>query len=128
MGVYENLLPGKENALTPEYLTVKCHFSSVRMLQKQIEAERKAGKVILSSTTPPGGYYLPAAGDTMEIRKFIRTLENRGENTLRVLESARELLRKNHHQSRLCEDLLWAVVRDLETKSKRSNPAASMKE
>lgn len=41
MGVYENLLPGKENALTPEYLTVKCHFSSVRMLQKQIEAERK---------------------------------------------------------------------------------------
>ena len=26
MGVYENLLPGKENALTPEYLTVKCHF------------------------------------------------------------------------------------------------------
>ena len=48
MGVYENLLPGKENALTPEYLTVKCHFSSVRMLQKQIEAERKAGKVILS--------------------------------------------------------------------------------
>ena len=74
MGVYENLLPGKENALTPEYLTVKCHFSSVRMLQKQIEAERKAGKVILSSTTPPGGYYLPAAGDTMEIRKFIRTL------------------------------------------------------
>ena len=24
MGVYENLLPGKENALTPEYLTVKC--------------------------------------------------------------------------------------------------------
>ena len=38
MGVYENLLPGKKNALTPEYLTVKCHFSSVRMLQKQIEA------------------------------------------------------------------------------------------
>ena len=92
MGVYENLLPGKENALTPEYLAVKCHFSSVRILQKQIEAERRADKVILSSTTPPGGYYLPEAGDTMEIRKFIRTLENRGENTLRALESARELL------------------------------------
>ena len=92
MGVYEHLLPGKKNALTPEYLTVKCHFSSVRMLQIQIEIERRSGKVILSSTTPPGGYYLPAAGDTIEIRKFIRTLENRGENTLRVLESARELL------------------------------------
>lgn len=92
MRVSENLLPGKENALSAEYLVVKCHFSSVRMLQKAIEAERRDGKVILSSTTPPGGYYLPAAGDTMEIRKFIRTLENRGENTLRALESARELL------------------------------------
>ena len=92
MGVYENLLPGKENALTPGYLVVKCHLSSVRMLQKQIEMERRSEKVILSSARSPGGYYLPAAGDTMEIRKFIRTLENRGENTLRVLESARELL------------------------------------
>ena len=73
MGVYENLLPGKENALSPGYLVVKCHLSSVRMLQKQIEMERRSGKVILSSTTPPGGYYLPAAGDTMEILKFIRT-------------------------------------------------------
>ena len=35
-----------------------------------------------------------AAGDTMEIRKFIRTLENRGENTLRALESARDLLKE----------------------------------
>ena len=38
-----------------------------------------------------------------------------------------EVLQKNHQHSRLCEDLLCAVVRDLETKSKRSNPAASMK-
>ena len=94
MGVYENLLPGKENALSPGYLAVKCHLSSVRMLQKQIEMERRSGKVILSSTTSPGGYYLPAAGDTMEIRKFIRTLENRGENTLRALQSARDLLKE----------------------------------
>ena len=40
MNVYGHLLPGKENALTPEYLATKYHFSSVRMLQKQIEAER----------------------------------------------------------------------------------------
>lgn len=39
-----------------------------------------------------------------------------------------EVLRKNYHHSRLREDLLCAVGRDLETKSKRSNPAASMKE
>ena len=98
MGVYEKLLLCKENALTPEYLAVKCHFSSVRMLQKQIEMERRSGKVILSSTTLPGGYYLPAVGDTMEIRKFIRTLENRGENTLKILESARELLKELEEQ------------------------------
>lgn len=98
MRVYEYLLPGKENALTPEYLTVRCHLSSVRMLQKQIELKRKSGKVILANTVPLGGYYLPAAGDTVEIRKFICTLENRGENTLRALESARELLKKLEEQ------------------------------
>ena len=94
MGVYENLLPGKENEMIPGYIEVKCHLSSVRMLQQQLELERRSGKVILSSATSPGGYYLPAAGDTMEIRKFIRTLENRGENTLKALESARDLLKE----------------------------------
>ena len=38
-----------------------------------------------------------------------------------------EVLRKNHHHSQLCEDLLLAVAKDLENKSKRSAPAASMK-
>ena len=92
MRVSENLLPGKENALSAEYLVVKCHFSSVRMLQKAIEAERRDGKVILSSTTPPGGYYLPTEGDATVVRRFIQTLENRGENTLKILASARKLL------------------------------------
>ena len=94
MSVYENLLPGKENALTPEYLAVECNLSSVRLLQKEIERERKSGKVILSSTVPPGGYYLPAEGDTAEIRRFIRTLENWGSKTLSILESAKELLKE----------------------------------
>ena len=37
-----------------------------------------------------------------------------------------EVLRKNHHHSRLCEDLLLAVAKDLENKAKRNNPVASM--
>lgn len=58
MSVYENLLPGRENALSPEYLVVKCHLSSVRLLQKEIERERRSGKVILSSTVTPGGWLI----------------------------------------------------------------------
>lgn len=46
MNIYEHLLPGKENALTPEYLATKYHFSSVRMLQKQIEAERNRAVLV----------------------------------------------------------------------------------
>ena len=38
-----------------------------------------------------------------------------------------EVLRKNHYQSRLCEDLLLAVAKDLESKAKRNNPVASIK-
>ena len=94
MSVYENLLPGRENVLSPEYLAVKCNLSSVRLLQKEIERERRSGKVILSSTVPPGGYYLPAEGDIVEVRRFIRTLESRGSKTLSILESAKELLRE----------------------------------
>ena len=94
MNIYEHLLPGKENALTPEYLAAKCNLSSVRLLQKAIEKERRSGKVILSSTVTPGGYYLPAEGDIAEVRRFIRTLENRGSKTLSILESAKELLRE----------------------------------
>lgn len=94
MSVYENLLPGRENALSPEYLAVKCHLSSVRLLQKEIERERRSGKVILSSTIPPGGYYLPVEGDIAEVKRFIRTLEKRGSKTLSILESAKELLKE----------------------------------
>lgn len=90
--VFEILGIGEENALSPDYLRVVLGFKSNRALQKQIEIERHDGKVILSSTTPPGGYYLPA--DVSEIRRFIVTLENRSRNTLLALKSARDYL--NH--------------------------------
>ena len=38
-----------------------------------------------------------------------------------------EVLRKNHHHSRLCKDLLLAVAKDLESKAKRNNPVDSIK-
>lgn len=88
--VYELLGTGEENALSPEYLRNILHFSSSRVLQKQIEVERAQGLVILSSTQPPGGYYRPETAE--EIRRFIKTLENRGVKTLAALRGARKLL------------------------------------
>lgn len=88
--IYEFLKVGKQNALGPDYIKNALGFSSIREVQKQVERERSQGKVILSSTVPPGGYYLPANG--AEIRRFIRTLENRGSRTLEALNGARKLL------------------------------------
>ena len=58
--VFEILRIGKENAIPSEYLRQILKFKSVRELQKQIQAERLQGKVILSRSDAPGGYYLPA--------------------------------------------------------------------
>lgn len=88
--VYEILKIGERNALSPDYLRVVLGFKSNRALQKQIEHERGQGKVILSSTQPPGGYFLPET--KQEIRRFIRTLENRGSKTLDALNGAIALL------------------------------------
>ena len=51
-----------------DYLRVTLGLTSNRAVQKQIEHERKQGKVILSSTQPPGGYFLPET--KQEIRRF----------------------------------------------------------
>lgn len=89
--VYEILKVGEINALPPDYLRVILGFKSNRALQKQIEKERGQGKVILSSTQPPGGYYLPDS--PMAIRKFCITLENRANRTLDALNGAKALLK-----------------------------------
>lgn len=96
--IYEFLKTGEENALSPEYLKSSLGFSSVRALQKQVERERREGKVILSSTTPPGGYYLP--NNAAEVRRFVKTLESRGQRTLLAIEGAKRFLDEmsNHNE------------------------------
>lgn len=42
--------------MSPEYLVSRLNLGTVRALQKQVEKERREGAVILSSSTPPGGY------------------------------------------------------------------------
>jgi len=88
--IYEVLKIGERNALSPDYLRATLGLTSNRAVQKQIEKERGQGKVILSSTQPPGGYFLPET--KLEIRQFIKTLENRGNKTLDILGGARKLL------------------------------------
>lgn len=89
--VVADILPeGKENAMSAEALCSRLGLETVRELQKEIARERAAGAVILSTCQEDGGYFLP--GNVREVKEFIKTLENRGRNTLRALESARELL------------------------------------
>lgn len=88
--VYEVLKVGERNTLSLDYLRATLGLTSNRAVQKQIEHERRQGKVILSSTQPPGGYFLPET--KQEIRRFIRMLENRGSKTLDALNGARALL------------------------------------
>lgn len=57
--VEEVLKTGQRNALSPEYLAKRLNLGTVRALQKQVEKERREGAVILSTSIPPGGYYLP---------------------------------------------------------------------
>ncbi|MDY4404213.1 hypothetical protein [Blautia sp.] len=90
--VEEILKTGRKNSLSPEYLAARLNLGTVRALQKQVEKERREGAVILSSSAPPGGYYLP--GNRYEVEKFIRTLENRADGTLEALNSARRYLQE----------------------------------
>ena len=91
--VVADILPeGKENAMSAEALCSRLGLETVRELQKEIARERAAGAVILSTCQEDSGYFLP--GNVREVKEFIKTLENRGRNTLRALESARELLRQ----------------------------------
>ena len=93
----ENLLPhGSENAIKTKDLLRITGFNTVRDLQKEIEAERRAGSLILSKTTDGGGYFLPVAGEqgAVEVRTFVQTLRARAINTFAALKSANEYLKQ----------------------------------
>ena len=90
--VMEALHTGKENAISAQDLCTYLGLNSVRELQHIICGERKAGAVILSTCQEGGGYFLP--GNEREVRQFIKTLENRANNTYEALRSARRFLRQ----------------------------------
>lgn len=86
-----DVLPeGKNNAISTEALTRMLQLRSKRELQKLIERERKAGALILSSTT--GGYY--TSHNRAEVQEFCRTLESRAKHTFLAMRAARRFLRE----------------------------------
>ena len=92
------LLPvGEENAIPSKQLADMCEFTSVRELQKTIESLRCNGEIIASTCQNGGGYFIP--GNEMELRAFVRTLENRAKNTIRSLGSAKQALREYEREN-----------------------------
>ena len=86
------MLPeGKKNAVSSDALTRILHLKSKRELQQRIAKERKAGALILSSST--GGYY--TSKDPAEVAAFVRTLENRAIQTFLALRPARKFLKED---------------------------------
>lgn len=86
--VYDELASGKENAISTADLCKRLDLKSSRELRKLVEIERKAGKVILSSST--GGYY--KAANKAEIEEFVKMTERKGIHTLAAVQSAKKAL------------------------------------
>ena len=85
-----NLLPvGKENAISTVDLVRLMGCKSARDLQERIAYERNHGAVICSGSGR--GYWKPK--DRQEIQEFVRTMDARALNTLRVAKSARAALK-----------------------------------
>lgn len=96
--VYDNLNFGRENAIPAETLAELLGFKSKRDLQKQIERERNSGFVILTDFSG-GGYF--RSNDVDDLKKFVRTMGAKAENTLRALESAERALDAATGQERM---------------------------
>lgn len=105
--IVENLLPkGEKNAIKTRELVTICGFRSARELRAQIERERAAGALILSTVRSGGGYFRPSAGEEgrREIAAFIRTVSRRATSSQRILKYARRALRDCAGQTRIAEE------------------------
>lgn len=90
MLVYDSLRYGRENAIPSKVLAEMLGFRTVRDLQKEVERERTAGAVILSTCHDGGGYY--RSDDPEELHRFVQTLRSRAANTFRAAQSAQHAL------------------------------------
>lgn len=96
--VYASLQYGRKNAIRFATLARLLGYKTVRELQKQVEAERAAGYVILCDSQG-AGYYL--SDDPEELRRFVNTLNARAANTRKAAESAQRALDATTGQQRM---------------------------
>lgn len=85
--IFELLHVGAENALTLREL-VQLTGEDERSIRRRIQAERKAGKLILSDCLH--GYFLPAS--EQEARRFIRSMSRRAAEIAAVSRAAEAAL------------------------------------
>ena len=85
--IFELLHVGAENALTLREL-VQLTGEDERSIRRRIQAERKAGKLILSDCLH--GYFLPAS--EQEARQFIRSMSRRAAEIAGVARAAEAAL------------------------------------
>lgn len=94
--IFELLHVGAENALTLREL-VQLTGEDERSLRRRIQAERKAGKLILSDCLH--GYFLPAS--EQEARRFIRSMSGRAAEIAAVSRAAEAALADMAGQERI---------------------------
>lgn len=89
---------GSENGMTLAEL-VRLAGEDERLIRRRIQAERKAGKLILSDNK--SGYFLPASEH--EVRRFIRSMSNRSREIAEVSRMAEDALSRMTGQEVLKE-------------------------
>lgn len=88
--IYDLLPVGAEYAISRRQLSTITGLPD-RQLRRQIAEERKAGRLILSSTAEVGGgYFRPA--DTQELRRWVAMMTAHTNATLAVIRAAQEAI------------------------------------
>ncbi len=87
--VYFSLPYGRSNAVPWRDLVLRLGFKPKRELQKQIEAERKCGYVILADFSGRGYF---RSDEPEDLKRFIKTMEAKAVNTrIAIISAEREL-------------------------------------
>lgn len=93
MNITDYLHESRANAIPARELARLCNFKSIRQLQAHIHSLRK-NNIILSSSLPPYGYYLPdSENPERDIKEFVRHTNARARHTFAATTYARRYLK-----------------------------------